>query len=561
MSALSPDDSDAPRRSDAPAGEFVGDKGGPDVAGYPPATGAASDEPAPSTSDLISVPAPGDAGNETSPGDASVGGPPDQPSMPHAEVRRIFIGLMLAIFVAALNQTIIASPLPTIGRAFGDFENLSWVVTAYLLTSTAVAPLYGKLSEIHGRRAMMLVALGMFTFGSLVSALAPNLWVLVIGRALQGVGGGGLLPLAQTIIADIISPRERGSYQAYIGVAWVGAGISGPLLGGILSEHLHWSLVFWLNVPLGLAAFWMADRTLRGLPAISRKHKLDLIGAVLLMAAAVPLLLALSWGGARYPWFSPTIGGLIVLSLVLSLMFAWRMTQTPEPFLPLPVLANPVMRMSTLSGSAALGSAIGITIFVPLYFETVHGLSASMAGLALAPMVAMSTPGSLFAGQVMTHRRRYKWVPLVGLTIAIAAFAGLAWKPDTSLTIAVLALAIANMGIGCVYPVCTVSMQNAVERHEVGIATGATNFFRSLGSALIVAVMGAIVLAHLGSAPERGMVSSGLNAGAVANANYANLVATFGHVFLTAAGFLLLALIAMALMQERPLRGPASDPA
>jgi EmrB/QacA subfamily drug resistance transporter len=552
MSALSSDDSDAPRRSDALKGEIVGNKGGQDGVVHPAPAGAASDEPVPGTSDLISVPAP----SATDTGDAVPGGPPEQRSLPHAEVRTIFIGLMLAIFVAALNQTIIASPLPTIGRAFGDFENLSWVVTAYLLTSTAVAPLYGKLSEIHGRRAMMLVALGMFTFGSLVSALAPNLWVLVIGRALQGVGGGGLLPLAQTIIADIISPRERGSYQAYIGVAWVGAGISGPLLGGVLSEHLHWSLVFWVNVPLGLAAFWMAGRTLRHLPVIARKHELDLIGAVLLMAAAVPLLLALSWGGARYPWMSPTIGGLMVLSLVLSLVFAWRMTQAREPFLPLPVLANPVMRMSTLSGSAALGTAIGITIFVPLYFETVHGLSASMAGLALVPMVAMSTPGSLLSGQVMSHMRRYKWVPLVGLSIAIAAFAGLAWKPDASLWIAVTALTVANMGIGCVYPVCTVSMQNAVQRHEVGIATGAANFFRSLGSALIVAVMGAIVLAHLGSAPERGMASSRLNTGAVASADYANLVATFGHVFLTAAGFLLVGLVAMALMQERPLRGP-----
>jgi EmrB/QacA subfamily drug resistance transporter len=557
MSALSPDDSDAPRRSDAPPSGFVGDKGGQDVAEYPAPSGAAPDEPVPGTSDLISVPAPGatDSG-DTIPDDTDPDNLPEQRSLPHAEVRRIFIGLMLAIFVAALNQTIIASPLPTIGRAFGDFENLSWVVTAYLLTSTAVAPLYGKLSEIHGRRAMMLVALGVFTFGSLVSALAPNLWVLVIGRALQGVGGGGLLPLAQTIIADIVSPRERGSYQAYVGLAWVGAGISGPLLGGILAQHLHWSLVFWVNVPLGLAGYWMADRTLRHLPMIARKHQLDLLGAVLLMAAAVPLLLALSWGGARYPWMSPTIGGLMVLSLVLSLVFAWRMTQAREPFLPLPVLANPVMRMSTLSGSATLGTAIGITIFAPLYFETVHGLSASMAGLALVPLVAMSTPGSLLSGWVMSHRQHYKWVPLVGLFIAIAAFLGLVWKPDTSLWIAVTALTVANMGIGCVYPVCTVSMQNAVQRHEVGIATGAANFFRSLGSALIVAVMGAIVLAHLGNAPERGMASAKLNAGAVASADHANLVATFGHVFLTAAGFLLLGLIAMALMQERPLRGP-----
>ena len=171
-----------------------------------------------------------------------------------AEVRAIFVGLMLAAFLSALNQTIIATALPTIGRQFGDFENLSWVVTSYLLTSTAVAPLYGKLSDIHGRRAMMLTGIGLFIAGSTVCAVAPNMTMLILGRGLQGIGGGGILPLAQAIIADMITPRERGRYQAYMSIVWVTSGVGGPVLGGVLSEHLHWSLIFWINVPLGLAA-------------------------------------------------------------------------------------------------------------------------------------------------------------------------------------------------------------------------------------------------------------------------------------------------------------------
>ena len=174
--------------------------------------------------------------------------------MSHAEVRTIFFGLMLAAFLSALNQTIIATALPTIGRHFHDFENLSWVVTAYLLTSTAVAPLYGKLSDIWGRRAMILVAIGLFMAGSALAAAAPDMTMLILGRGLQGIGGGGILPLCQSVIADVVAPRERGRYQAYMGVVWVTSGVCGPVFGGMMAEHLHWSLIFWINVPLALGA-------------------------------------------------------------------------------------------------------------------------------------------------------------------------------------------------------------------------------------------------------------------------------------------------------------------
>ena len=214
----------------------------------------------------------------------------------HAEVRTIFFGLMLAALLAALNQTIVATALPTIGRHFADFENLSWIVTAYLLTSTAVAPLYGKLSDIHGRRTMMLAAIGLFIAGSAMCGAAPDMTTLILGRGLQGIGGGGILPLCQSVIADVVAPRERGRYQAYMGVVWVTSGVGGPVLGGVLAEHAHWSLIFWLNVPMGIAAAFLTHKYLARIPRHDRKHKLDLLGAALMMASAIPLLLALDLG-------------------------------------------------------------------------------------------------------------------------------------------------------------------------------------------------------------------------------------------------------------------------
>ena len=476
----------------------------------------------------------------------------------HAEVRKIFFGLMLAAFLAALNQTIIATALPTMGRYFSDFENLPWVVTAYLLTSTAVAPLYGKLSDIYGRRAMMLTAVGIFIAGSVLCAVSPSMLLLILGRALQGIGGGGILPIAQAIIADVVLPRERGRYQAYMGVVWVTSGVGGPILGGVLSEHFHWSLIFWLNIPLGLVAALLTQTYLRRIPRHDRKHKLDVLGAALMMASAVPLLLALSWGGTRYPWLSPAILGLVAGSMVLSFAFAWRLVRASEPFLPLAVLANPVMRMGTFSTSFAMATSIIHTIFTPLYFEVVQKLSATDSGLALIPL-ALTTPGSLISGRVMLRGRHYKWVPMVGLVFSISMLAILVWKPALNLPAVIAILSVVGTAIGMTYPVTTVSIQNAVSQHQVGVAMGAMNFFRSLASAFAVAVMGAIILAGFGSAPERG-TSVSVMAAAVSAQGF-DVAGVFRWVFLAALVFLLASLLGLILMEERPLRGPgSSDP-
>src|SRR5579862_5795177 len=249
--------------------------------------------------------------------------PPADRKLGRREVVAIIGGLALAMFLGGLSMIIMKTALPTIGRSFGDFENLSWVVIAYLLTSTIVAPLYGKLSDIYGRRGMMLVALGVFMAGSAASAAAPSMLMLILARGLQGIGGGGIVPLTQSIIADAGPPRERGYYQAYTGAVWIIAGAVGPVLGGVIAEHLHWSMIFWLNVPLSFAAALLSHRQLKLLPVHERAHKIDLTGAALMMASAVTLLLALTWGGTRYPWLSQQIIILVAAAALLTAAFIW----------------------------------------------------------------------------------------------------------------------------------------------------------------------------------------------------------------------------------------------
>jgi EmrB/QacA subfamily drug resistance transporter len=474
------------------------------------------------------------------------------------EIHRVFYGLMLAGFLSAVNQTIVATALPTIGRDFGDFENLSWVIIAYLLSSTVVAPLYGKLSDIHGRRAMMLTALGLFIAGSAVCAASPNMAILLAGRTLQGIGGGGIVPMVQTSVADMITPRERGHYQAYMGTAWVTAGVIGPALGGIIADTLHWSAIFWLNVPLGLIAAAMASRSMRRLPRHARRHQLDLLGAALVIAAATLLLLALTLGGTRVPWLSPSIVGLVGGCILFTLAFGWWLRKAPEPFLPLHVLANPIMRLGTTATSCALGVMTGFMIYMPLFYQVVHRLTATQAGVALIPVIVLTTPGSMMAGRAMMYLRHYKIAAFFGLGITNLATLALVIWPAMPLTLAVIMTGIIGFGVGTAFPTSTVSIQNAVARHEVGVATGAMNFFRALVSALVVAIMGAILLAGIGVAPERGSNRGGVDIMvASAGASGFDVVYIFRWVFVAAFAFSILSTVAMILLEERPLHGPA----
>ena len=471
----------------------------------------------------------------------------------HPEIRAIVLGIMFAMFLGALDQTIVATALPTIGRHFGDLGDLSWVVTAYLLTGTAVTPLYGKLSDIHGRRGMLLIAIVIFVVGSLACALAPSMTALVLARALQGLGGGGLMALAQTIIADIVSPRERGRYQGYIAAVFATSSVGGPVLGGFLTEHIDWSLIFWINLPLGAAALVMTSNALKNVPFPTRKHRLDVIGALLMMAASVVLLLALSWGGRRFDWITPEIGALLLASAILWGLFGWRLMATPDPFLPIAVLANPVVRCAALSGACAMATLVGMTIFVPLYFEVALHLSASESGMALIPLMGATVMFSTIAGRLMTHMTHYKRVPLIGLTIGILALAPLAtWPASIPTTLVLVLLAVIGSGLGTVFPISTVCMQNAVTPHQMGVATGAANFFRALFSSLVVAVLGAIVLGGLGGV-------TGMSVEMLARvASVHELTYAFRFVFMASALVLAFGMVFLISMEERVLKGPST---
>jgi EmrB/QacA subfamily drug resistance transporter len=489
---------------------------------------------------------------DQSPNESVRGNP--APALSHAEIRTIILGVLLAMFLAALDQTIIATALPTIGRELGDLEHLPWIVTVYLLTSTAVTPLYGKFSDSYGRRGTMLIGIVIFIIGSIACALAPNMIVLILARGLQGIGGGGLIALAQTIIADIVSPRERGRYQVYFASVFMTSSLLGPVLGGFFAEHLHWSVIFWINLPLGLVAFAIAFQSLKKLPRFERPHKLDLLGALLLVAATVALLLALSWGGLRYPWASLPILGLFTASLVLWGLFAVRMRLAPEPLIPPGVLHNPVVRMAVLAACFAMGTYIGLTIYLPVYFEAVRGLSASLSGLSLIPLMAGTVVGATLSGRTMAKVKHYKRLPTVGLLVAMAATGVLAmYGQSLSIMTVETILAIISVGLGTVLPVTMVTTQNAVAPHQMGTATGTANFFRSLGGAFIVAIFGAIVLSGSGLSGAASFESLS----AVAAQSGIDLADVFSHVFIAAIVGFGLSLAFLLALEERPLRGSA----
>jgi EmrB/QacA subfamily drug resistance transporter len=475
----------------------------------------------------------------------------------HAAIVAIMSGILLAMFLSALEQTIVAPALPSIGRALADVDNLSWVVTAYLLTYTAATPLFGKLSDIYGRRAMMLTALVIFIAGSAACALAPNMPALILARALQGLGGGGILPLAHTIVGDMVSPRERPRYQAYTSVMFLAASVVGPLLGGVLTDYVHWTMIFWINLPMGALALWMTDRALRKLPRNDRPHRLDMLGAGLMMLAALALMLAMSWGGTRYGWLSPQILGLLAASAMLWFLFGLRVASAPEPFIPLSILREPTVRAVSASGFFTVGVYLGLTTFLPVHFELVLGFSPSGSGIALIVWLAAITIGSFCAGRLMVIRTRYKWVPLTGIALGIVMVAGFALKPVglTLVEVSVLLFA-GGMGIGAMFPVTTTIVQNSVAPHQLGTATGALNFARQLGGTIIVAAFGAILLGSFGTS-GRGLTLEMLRGGAgLTGADFASV---FRWMFVAAAVFLVAGFAAMLVIEEKPLRGPDRD--
>ncbi len=301
-----------------------------------------------------------------------------------------------------------------------------WIVSAYFLTATAVTPLYGKLADIHGRRPVLLAGIGIFVLGSILAALAPTMFWLIVARAIQGIGGGGLIAMAQTVIGDLVPAKERGKFAVYISGTWAIASIAGPILGGLIAEHLHWSVIFWLNLPLAALAVAMTNESLKQAPWQRREHRLDILGAMLVVVATVALMLGLTLGGAGHGWMSLAVLGPLVSAVVLGLIFAWHLQRTPVPLIPLEVLSNPVVRYATTSVFFAMASFIGLVVYIPLYLELVHGFSASEAGLALVGYMIGTVAGANFAARTMPKVTHYRRLPVLGLCLSIAALVVLA---------------------------------------------------------------------------------------------------------------------------------------
>ncbi len=469
----------------------------------------------------------------------------DAGELSHADIMLIVVGVCVAMFLGALDQTIIAAALPTIARELGEFRNISWVAAIYLLTATAVTPLYGKFSDMHGRRIALMLGISVFMVGSIGCAMAPNMLFLIGARAVQGLGGGGLISLAQTIIADIIAPKERGRYQIYFASVFLLASLLGPTLGGVLTEYLHWTLIFWTNLPLGATAWLMTRSALRRLPRNDRPHRLDVLGSVLMVGATVTLMLALHFAGNDHGWLSAPVAGLLTLSMVLWLAFSWRIATAAEPLIPLEVLANRVVSTGTASACFSMGTYIALSIYMPIYFQNARAMSTADSGLALIPLMVGVVIGATIAGQSMGRITHYKRVPVIGLMVAMIATVVIAFF-DAQMPIAVfeMVLGCISIGLGTVLPTTTVAIQNAVKAHQLGTATGTMNFFRQLGSAILVAVFGVILL---GGAHKAGSLASPASVNPTA----------FFYMFMAAGCGFLIAFIFIVLMKEQPLRSSA----
>jgi MFS family permease len=462
-------------------------------------------------------------------------------TLSHEETRLVIWGMLLPVFMSSLDQTILASALPTIGRDLGDVHSLPWLVTAFLIASTAVTPLYGKISDIHGRRLTVLIALSVYMVGSVVCLAAPNMLTLICGRVLHGLGAGGMASMGMVVLGDLAAPRDRGKYYAYFSATYTTAGACGPALGGFIAENLHWKGIFALNTAMGFAAIALTYTLLRRLPRHERYHRLDVLGAALIMAASTTFMLALSLGGVRYAWTSPQILALGATAIALGAAFVMRLLSAPEPLIPLAILRDPVPRSTLMMNSFGWGSIIGLNIFLPMYLQSVIGMSPTNAGLSLMVLMVTVNSSAGVAGQFYGRMTHYKLIPLAGITIAIAAVITLAITADR-LTVPQfeILLALIGIGFGPVPPICSIALQNAVATHQFGTAVGTMNFSRSLYTTMLIAAFGAIVLTGVPTG-----TTAALGAAAAEG---------FRRVFFAAAASLAISLVGLILLEERPLK-------
>jgi EmrB/QacA subfamily drug resistance transporter len=495
------------------------------------------------------------------------------PKMSKRDILLAMSGLMLAMLLAVLDQTVVSTALWTIVKELDPvhgLSHLSWVITAYLLTSTATQPLYGKLSDLYGRKKIFMVSIVLFLIGSALCGQAGNLTELIVFRALQGIGAGGLMSLAMAIMADMVAPRERGKYSGMFGVVFGAGSVMGPLVGGWLTDThsflgltTDWRWVFYINIPLGILALLVIQKVVH-LPKFKRQHHIDYFGAVLMLVGVSALLLVTEWGGQQYDWFSPQILGMIAVAVLFLGTFLYRESKATEPILSLHLFKNAVVRIALpvlfIMGAVLFGSLV----YVSLYFQIVNGLSPTSAGLHLIPMTLGMIPVSIIVGRIISKTGTYKIFPMIGMalvTIAIGLMGML--RPDTPSWQISVYLFLLGMGMGQVMQVITLAVQNAISPREMGAGTAAIGFFRSLGGAIGSAAFGALLssrLAHnLGAS---GGTTIQLNADAihklpqpVQHVVFEAFTKSTNTVFLTAAVVTAAGFILTWFLPEMKLRG------
>ena len=501
----------------------------------------------------------------------------------HREIMVIISALALAMLLAALDQTIVSTALPRIATDLHGLNKLAWVATAYLMTSAISTPLFGKISDQFGRKRIFMFAIILFLAGSILCGQSRNMNELVIFRAIQGIGAGGLMSLSMTIVGDVVSPRQRGKYLAYFGGVFAISSVAGPLLGGFFTDTFSWRWVFYINIPLGLIALFVIARRLH-LPVRISDRKIDYIGAFLLTTAVVPIILGTVWGGITYPWGSLEVIGLFVAGLIMTIVFAVWERNAEEAIIPTHLFKNYIFRISIILSLLAGMAMFAAILFIPEYQQIVRGYSPIKSGLMLLPLVVGMISMLITTGRLISKTGRYKIFPIIG---TLTAAFGLWLFSHINLQTSALQLAIwmfvLGAGIGSFMQVMTLAVQNAVPREELGVATASATFFRSMGSALGGAIFGAILtnrlsfhlnrllphsvstssrLNHMASSIQTGATTKIINQlpPAISKDIYTAFVLSFHDMFLFAIPVLLLAFVAALFLREAPLRTTTKGP-